>query len=113
MTAANCHQHLNEQRRLPSAMCDMQRTLLTIVFCQTVDLHGKEHCMFKFGICAQVSSVEEALAQHLKDVRKKLGCSSISYVSVNKDSHLLEVPEVSPTHLRLSSTECHTQKQQS
>jgi hypothetical protein len=43
-----------------------------------------------------VAAVEEALKLHVKEVRRKLGCPSISYVSVNKDSHLLEVPEVPP-----------------
>lgn len=42
----------------------------------------------------QVAAVEADLAQHLKDVRKKLGCSSINYVSLNKDSHLLDIPDV-------------------
>ena len=44
----------------------------------------------------QVAAVEADLAQHLKDVRKKLGCSSINYVSLNKDSHLLDIPDVRP-----------------
>ncbi len=42
----------------------------------------------------QVAAVEADLAQHLKDVRKKLGCSGITYVSLNKDSHLLHIPDV-------------------
>ena len=40
--------------------------------------------------------MEAELEQHLRDVKKKLGCSSISYVSVNKDSHLLDIPDVRP-----------------
>ncbi|CAL8470971.1 g10513 [Coccomyxa elongata] len=42
---------------------------------------------------ARVAAVEADLAQHLKDVRKKLGCSGITYVSLNKDSHLLDIPD--------------------
>ena len=39
--------------------------------------------------------MEEQLEEHLQDVRRTLkGRSSISYVSLNKDSHVLEVPEV-------------------
>ena len=42
-----------------------------------------------------VAAVEEQLEEHLQDVRTTLkGKSSISYVSLNKDSHVLEVPEV-------------------
>ncbi|EIE20176.1 hypothetical protein COCSUDRAFT_18682, partial [Coccomyxa subellipsoidea C-169] len=42
---------------------------------------------------ARVAAVEAEFEQHLKEVKKKLGCSSISYVSVNKDSHLLDIPD--------------------
>ena len=42
-----------------------------------------------------VAAVQEQLEEHLQDVRRTLkGKSSISYVSLNKDSHVLEVPEV-------------------
>lgn len=50
-------------------------------------------------VSLQVAAVEAELAQHLKDVKRKLGCSSISYVSVNKDSHLLDIPDVSTPNL--------------
>lgn len=44
----------------------------------------------------QMSEVEANLAAHLKDVRRKLSCSAITYVALIKDTHLLEVPEASP-----------------
>ena len=44
--------------------------------------------------CVQADAVEAELAQHLKEVRKLTGCASVAYVALNKDSHLLEVPEV-------------------
>ena len=51
----------------------------------------------------QMSEVEANLAAHLKDVRRKLSCSAITYVALIKDTHLLEVPEASPQicHRRL------------
>ena len=38
--------------------------------------------------------MEGDLAQHLKEVRKLTGCAAVCYVALNKDTHLLEVPEV-------------------
>lgn len=43
----------------------------------------------------QIGEVEQSLSAHLKDVKRKLNCSSITYVALIKDTHLLEVPEVS------------------
>lgn len=44
---------------------------------------------------AGVAEVESELAEHLTDVRKLVkGGNRVVYVSVNKDSHLLEIPEV-------------------
>ena len=59
---------------------------------------------------AQVAAVEAELEQHLREVKKRLGCSSVSYVSVNKDSHLLDIPDVRTrkiccTHLLSSFTQ--------
>ena len=46
----------------------------------------------------QISTVEQSLDEHLKEVRRKLKCSSISYVALIKDTHLLEVPEAGSLH---------------
>ena len=46
-------------------------------------------------MAVQVKDVEQSLKVHLKDVRRKLNCSSITYVALIKDTHLLEIPEVS------------------
>ena len=42
----------------------------------------------------QAASVEQDLNEHLKEVRRLTDCASVAYVAINKDSHLLEVPEV-------------------
>ena len=42
----------------------------------------------------QAEEVEGELAQHLKEVRRLTGCAGVCYVALNKDTHLLEVPEV-------------------
>ena len=57
-------------------------------------------------LALQIAAVEQSLSAHLKDVRRKLSCSGITYVALIKDTHLLEVPEVSSglktplTHLK-------------
>ncbi|KAJ0589820.1 putative DNA mismatch repair protein MutS/MSH [Helianthus annuus] len=43
--------------------------------------------------CRTVTDIEFSLKNHLKEQRKLLGDSSINYVTVGKDSYLLEVPE--------------------
>ncbi|CAI9105506.1 OLC1v1004437C1 [Oldenlandia corymbosa var. corymbosa] len=43
--------------------------------------------------CRSVGEVESSLMKHLKEQRKQLGDSSIKYVTIGKDSYLLEVPE--------------------
>ncbi|XP_057966669.1 DNA mismatch repair protein MSH6 isoform X2 [Malania oleifera] len=43
--------------------------------------------------CEAVKEVENSFKKHLKEQRKLLGDSSINYVTVGKESHLLEVPE--------------------
>ncbi|KAE8662403.1 DNA mismatch repair protein MSH6 [Hibiscus syriacus] len=43
--------------------------------------------------CERVEEIESSLAKHLKELRKLLGDSSITYVTVGKDAYLLEVPE--------------------
>ncbi|XP_047334362.1 DNA mismatch repair protein MSH6-like [Impatiens glandulifera] len=43
--------------------------------------------------CAAVVEVESSLRKHLKEQRKLLGDASINYVTIGKDSYLLEVPE--------------------
>ncbi|KXZ50845.1 hypothetical protein GPECTOR_15g531 [Gonium pectorale] len=48
------------------------------------------------GYDAAVDAVDAANAQlqdYMKEVRQKLNCREVSWVSVNKDSHLLEVPD--------------------
>ena len=52
----------------------------------------------------QTKGVEQSLNAHLKDVRRKLNCSSIAYVALIKDTHLLEVPEVRLCCCHLMST---------
>ncbi|KAJ6723351.1 DNA MISMATCH REPAIR PROTEIN MUTS FAMILY MEMBER, partial [Salix koriyanagi] len=46
--------------------------------------------------CEKVKEVESSLARHLKEQRKLLGDTSITYVTVGKEAYLLEVPD----HLR-------------
>ncbi|KAF2304770.1 hypothetical protein GH714_037905 [Hevea brasiliensis] len=46
--------------------------------------------------CKKVREIESSLTKHLKEQRKLLGDTSISYVTVGKEAYLLEVPE----HLR-------------
>uniref|UniRef100_A0A6N2MZA2 DNA mismatch repair protein n=1 Tax=Salix viminalis TaxID=40686 RepID=A0A6N2MZA2_SALVM len=48
--------------------------------------------------CEKVKEVESSLARHLKEQRKLLGDTSITYVTVGKEAYLLEVPD----HLRCS-----------
>ncbi|KAH0467039.1 hypothetical protein IEQ34_004277 [Dendrobium chrysotoxum] len=45
------------------------------------------------AVCKTISEVESGLMKHLNDQRKLLGNSSINYVTVGKDTYLLEVPE--------------------
>lgn len=40
---------------------------------------------------AAVQQAEADLQRHLKEVRRRIGGSEICFVSVNKDSHLIEV----------------------
>ena len=49
----------------------------------------------QYPLALQILAVEQSLSAHLKDVRRKLNCSGITYVALIKDTHLLEVPEVS------------------
>lgn len=49
----------------------------------------------QYPLALQIVAVEQSLSAHLKDVRRKLNCSGITYVALIKDTHLLEVPEVS------------------
>ncbi|XP_065860345.1 DNA mismatch repair protein MSH6 [Euphorbia lathyris] len=43
--------------------------------------------------CKKVKEIESNLTKHLKEQRKLLGDTSLSYVTVGKDAYLLEVPE--------------------
>ncbi|XVF32881.1 hypothetical protein REPUB_Repub17cG0121200 [Reevesia pubescens] len=43
--------------------------------------------------CERVKEIESSLTKHLKEQRKLLGDSSITYVTVGKEVYLLEVPE--------------------
>ncbi|XP_022757900.1 DNA mismatch repair protein MSH6 isoform X2 [Durio zibethinus] len=43
--------------------------------------------------CEKVKEIESSLTKHLKEQRKLLGDSSITYVTVGKEVYLLEVPE--------------------
>ncbi|MBA0674785.1 hypothetical protein Goari_016362, partial [Gossypium aridum] len=43
--------------------------------------------------CERVRKIESSLTKHLKEQQKLLGDSSITYVTIGKDSYLLEVPE--------------------
>ncbi|XP_031373635.1 DNA mismatch repair protein MSH6 [Punica granatum] len=43
--------------------------------------------------CNTIKEIESKLTKHLKEQRKLLGDTSITYVSVGKEAHLLEVPE--------------------
>ncbi|GJR83688.1 DNA mismatch repair protein MSH6 [Tanacetum coccineum] len=43
--------------------------------------------------CGVVTDIELNLTKHLKEQRKLIGDSSVNYVSIGKDSYLLEVPE--------------------
>ncbi|KAG2440549.1 hypothetical protein HYH02_010133 [Chlamydomonas schloesseri] len=40
-----------------------------------------------------IEAAERQLQEHLKELRSRFNCRELTYVSVNKDSHLLEVPE--------------------
>ena len=59
--------------------------------------------VFKVGVPAalQISAVEQRLSEHLKEVKRKLKCTSITYVALIKDTHLLEVPQASLLSLLL------------
>ncbi|GAV87389.1 MutS_V domain-containing protein/MutS_I domain-containing protein/MutS_II domain-containing protein/MutS_IV domain-containing protein/MutS_III domain-containing protein [Cephalotus follicularis] len=43
--------------------------------------------------CKTVKEIESSLTNHIKEQRKLLGDSSVNYVTVGKDTYLLEVPE--------------------
>lgn len=43
--------------------------------------------------CNKIKEIESNLMKHLKEQRKLLGESSITYVNIGKESYLLEVPE--------------------
>ncbi|GJT06519.1 DNA mismatch repair protein MSH6 [Tanacetum coccineum] len=43
--------------------------------------------------CGVVTDIELNLTKHLKEQRKLIGDSSVNYVSIGKDSYLLEVPK--------------------
>ncbi|KAL5863022.1 hypothetical protein ACOSQ3_000536 [Xanthoceras sorbifolium] len=43
--------------------------------------------------CKTLKEIESSLAKHLKEQRKLLGDTSITYVTVGKDAYLLELPE--------------------
>ncbi|KAK7396957.1 hypothetical protein VNO78_18120 [Psophocarpus tetragonolobus] len=43
--------------------------------------------------CKAVKEIESSLLKHLKEQRKLLGDTSITYVNIGKDTYLLEVPE--------------------
>ncbi|KAJ4727792.1 DNA mismatch repair protein [Melia azedarach] len=45
------------------------------------------------SVCEKVKQIESSLTKHLKEQRKLLGDSSITYVTVGKEVYLLEVPE--------------------
>ena len=44
---------------------------------------------------AEVAAAEASLEQYLAEIRRRLG-RGISFVNLNKENHLLEVPEVRP-----------------
>lgn len=46
-----------------------------------------------YAACCALLPSYYALQAYLARVRKQLDCRSVSYVSMNKDSHVLEVPE--------------------
>ena len=56
-------------------------------------------------MAVQIKGVEQSLDAHLKEVRRKLNCSGITYVALIKDTHLLEIPEVRLCCCRLRSTQ--------
>jgi hypothetical protein len=65
-------------------------------------VHCALHCVVSCMCLGSASHMSVALAaavhlhpsqSYLGEVRKELRCSSITYVSCNKDTHLLEVPE--------------------
>lgn len=43
--------------------------------------------------CEKIKEIQSSLTKHLKEQRKLLGDTSITYVTVGKETHLLEVPE--------------------
>ncbi|KGN45011.1 DNA mismatch repair protein MSH6 [Cucumis sativus] len=43
--------------------------------------------------CEKIREIQSSLTKHLKEQRKLLGDTSITYVTVGKETHLLEVPE--------------------
>ena len=44
---------------------------------------------------AGVATAEEALGEYLQELKAELGSRDVRYTSLNKDSHVIEVPEVS------------------
>ncbi|KAJ2875647.1 DNA mismatch repair protein msh6, partial [Coemansia asiatica] len=58
-------------------------------------------------ISQQIAEIDGWLEQHLRDMRKKLGCSSISYKHIGKEPYQLEMPvtvKVPDSFFRLSAT---------
>ncbi|KAJ1821781.1 DNA mismatch repair protein msh6 [Coemansia sp. RSA 2598] len=58
-------------------------------------------------ISQQIAELDGWLDQHLRDMRKKLGCSSISYKHIGKEPYQLEMPvsvKVPDSFFRLSAT---------
>lgn len=43
---------------------------------------------------AAIREADAQLKDYLKDVQQEVGCKQIVYVSLQKDSHVLEIPEV-------------------
>lgn len=49
--------------------------------------------------CLQrIAGIEGQLEEYLEEQKKKLKCRSITYVNVNKDRYLLEMPETTKVH---------------
>eukprot|EP00877_Chromochloris_zofingiensis_P003836 jgi/Chrzof1/13453/Cz07g33220.t1 len=43
--------------------------------------------------CEAVQAAEQALQEYLQHIRKQFRCRDISYITLNKESHVLEVPD--------------------
>ncbi|XP_042414294.1 DNA mismatch repair protein MSH6 isoform X1 [Zingiber officinale] len=54
--------------------------------------HAGGDCEYD-AACQRIKEIESNLAKYLKEQRKTLGNSEINYVTIGKDSYLLEVPE--------------------